>query len=397
MSHYSTLQKSELTPMPKTLAREDKTKKLSIGIPRENQFQEKRICLTPDAVSVLCANGHQIYIETGAGEGVNYSDMEYSNAGAYIKYETREVYQQPLVIKIEPPNKEEISFLQLNSTLISTLQLSKQDKKYFELLQKKKCTAIAFDFITDETDRYTLLRMMSEIAGTASILIGSQLLSNIKGSCGILLGGIPGVPPCEVVIIGAGTVGFNACRAAIGLGALVRVFDRSVNKLRRLQLNLGYRVFTSLIDPKTLTKSLMRCNLAIGAIRSDGRSPCIVSEEMVMKMKKGAVIVDVCIDSGGCFETSEITTHKNPTFIKHDVVHYGVTNIASQYSRTATISLSHFFLPNLIDIGDTGGFDLFIKKNIGWRNGAYMYKGILTKQNIGEWFEMESKNIDLFL
>ena len=397
MSQYPPLSKGELMPLPEILVRVNKKKQLNIGIPRERQFQEKRVCLTPDAVSILHANGHQIYIETGAGEGANYSDVEYSNAGAHIKYETREVYEQPLVIKVEPPSKEEISFLQPKNTLISTLQPNKQDKQYFELLQKKKCTAIAFDFITDETDSFTLVRMMSEIAGTASILVGSQLLSNTKEGCGILLGGIPGVPSCEVVIIGAGTVGFNACRAAIGLGALVRVFDCSINKLRRLQLDLGNRVFTSLIEPKVLRKSLMRCNLAIGAIRSEGRSPCIVSEEMVMKMKKGAVIVDVCIDSGGCFETSEITTHNHPTLIKHDVIHYGVTNIASQYSRTATLSLSHFFLPNLIDIGDTGDFDFFIKKDMGWRNGVYMYKGILTKKNIGEWFGMDFKDIGLFL
>ena len=384
-------------PMPETLARGKTKKKLSIGIPKERLFQEKRVCLTPDAVSVLCANGHQVCIETGAGEGANYNDLDYSNAGAIIKYQKRQLYEQPLVIKVEPPSKEEISFLRPKNTLISTLQLNKQDKEYFELLQKKKCTAIAFDFITDETDRFTLVRIMSEIAGTGSILIGSQLLSSEKESCGILLGGIPGVPPCEVVVIGAGAVGFNACRAAMGLGASVRVFDCSINKLRRLQLDLGNRVFTSLIEPKVLTKSLMRCNLAIGAIRSDGRVPCIVSEEMVMKMKKGAVIVDVCIDSGGCFETSEITTHDNPTIEKHDVIHYGVTNIASKYSRTATLSLSHFFLTSLIDIGDTGDIDFFIKKDRGWRNGAYMYRGILTKRNIGEWFHLNFKDIDLFL
>ena len=220
-----------------------------------------------------------------------------------------------------------------DQTLISALQISIQPKKILQELMRKKVTAIAWDYIRDESGVFPVVRTMGEIAGTTAILVAGNLLNTFNQGKGVMLGGIPGVQPAEVVIIGAGSAGESATRAALGLGASVKVFDNSISRLRRLQNDLGSRVFTSVIQPKVLAKSLMRADVAIGALRAPlGRTPCVVTENMVSQMKAGSVIVDVSIDQGGCFETSRITNHDHPTFMKHDVIHYCVPNIPSSVS-----------------------------------------------------------------
>ncbi len=389
--------KHELIPQEEALEIMHKKGSLKIGIPKETHFQEKRVCLTPDAVSVLVANGHHIMVESGAGDGANFLDNEYSEAGAQIAYNTQEVFSQHIVLKVAPPSLEEIEYMKSKSYLISALQLSTQNKEYFKSLMSKKITALSFDDITDESNNHPIVKILSEIAGTSSILIASELMSATNQGTGLIMGGIAGVRPTEIVILGAGIVGQYATKAALGLGASVKVFDSSVSKLRNLQNHIGQRVFTSTIEPKELGKAVMRCDVLIGAIRGTGRTPTIVTEEMVKKMKTGAVIVDVSIDLGGCIETSEITTHNHPTFEKHGVIHYGVTNISSRVSRTATRALSNFFLQNLMEIADHGGIETYIKYERGFRNGIYIYKGILTKKVISDWFGLPFNDINLLI
>lgn len=371
---------------------------LFIGIPKETSFQETRICLVPDAVAMLVSNGHQIVIETGAGQGSNFDDKDYSEAGAQIAYSTEEVFKADIILKVAPPSFEEIAMMQRKQTLISAIQLSVQTSEYIKKLMEKKVNAIAFNHIKDEDGIYPVIRSMSEIAGNTAILIAAEYLSNVNQGQGAMFGGVTGVPPTEVVIIGAGTVGEFATRAALGLGAVVKIFDNSSYRLRRLQSDLGTRVFTSVLQPKIISKHLKTADVAIGALRStDGRTPCVVTEEMVSEMKYGSVIIDISIDQGGCFETSVITNHTRPVFRKYGVIHYCVPNIASRVSRTASYALSNIFAPILLNIGDVGGIENMLRKQSGVRNGVYIYNGILTDRYMGETYQIPYKDLDLLM
>ncbi len=396
-SKLSPFSHKDLLPQEEMLEVERQKGKLFIGIPRETQYNERRVCLTPDAVMVLTANGHEILIESKAGLGANFTDQEYSEAGARITYDVEEVFACNLVLKVAPPTLEEISWMKPKSFLISALQLNTRKKEYFKALSKKGISAIALDNLRDNEGSTPVLTTLSEIAGTTSILIAAELMSNVNSGNGLMLGGIAGVSPTEIVIIGAGVVAEYAAKAALGLGATVKIFDNSITRLRRIQNALGQRVFTNTIHPKVLTKALMRCDVLIGAVRSEGRTPTIVSEEMVESMKKGAVIIDVSIDSGGVVETSEITSHDVPTKIKHDVIHYGVPNIPSRVSRTASLSISNYFTPYLLYIADRGGIEYAIPVDKGLQAGIYLYKGVLTSKAVGEYFDMPYKDIDLLI
>ena len=388
--------RQQLLPQEEKLEIARHKSELFIGIPKETSFQERRICLTPDAVNSLTLHGHRVLIESGAGESSSYSDKDYSDNGAEITQDTKKVFCCPTILKVEPPTMEEIEMMAQNAILISAIQLKTRKTSYFEALIKKKITALAFEHIKDEDGSYPAVKSLSEIAGTGSILIASELMINQSGN-GLLFGNITGVPPTEVVIIGAGTVGEFAVKTAIGLGASVKVFDNSITKLRRLQNNLSQRIFTSTIQPKALLKALRRCDVAIGAMRGKDRCPVVVTETMVEHMKKGAIIVDVSIDTGGCFETSEITTHEKPTFIKNNVIHYCVPNIPSRYSKTASLSISNIITPYLIQIAEDGGIESALRCNKGLKNGVYMYHGILTNKAIGDWFNLPDSDINLIV
>lgn len=389
--------KAQLLPQEEKLEITQEKSDLIIGIPKETHFQEQRICLTPDAIAALTANGHQILIENGAGEEAGYSDKDYSEAGGQLTPDTKKVFACPIVLKVEPPTLEEIGLINPNSVIISALQLKKQNKKYFEALSQKKITALAFEFIKDEDGSYPAVKALSEIAGTASVLIASELMVNASDGNGMLFGNISGVPPVEVVVIGAGTVGQYAVRAALGLGATVKVFDNSITKLRRIQSKVGQTLYTSTIQPKTLLKALRRCDVAIGAVRGKHRSPVIVTEAMVERMKKGAVIIDVSIDMGGCFETTEMTSHSHPSIIKHGVIHYGVPNIPARYPKSASISLSNIFTPYLMQISECGGLEEAIRFDPGLRNGLYFYHGILSNKAVADWFDMPYRDPNLLI
>jgi alanine dehydrogenase len=372
--------------------------KLQIGIPKETSIQERRVPVVPDAVSVLVNNGHEVIVETGAGDGSSFSDKDYSEAGATVVFSTEEVYKANMILKVEPPTLQEIDLMQHGQLLISALQLPIQPKNFLKKLMAKKITAIAFDYIKDPQGMLPIVSVMSEIAGNTSILIAAEYLSNLHKGQGQMFGGISGVSPTEVVILGAGTVGEFAARSALGLGASVKVFDNNTHKLRRLQSMLGQRVATSVIQPKVLEEALKTADVVIGAISSPvGRAPIVVTEEMVSQMKDFSVIVDVSIDKGGCIETSEVTSHDAPIFSKYGVIHYCVPNIASRVSRTASFALSNVITPTILDTGEFGGLEVMIKSYMGIQNGVYVYKGVLTNKYLAETFGLPYKDINLLL
>ncbi len=389
--------KEQLLPQEETLEISLKKGKLCIGLPKESYIQEKRICLTPDAVAAIVSNGHKVIVEKGAGEQAGFTDINYNEAGAELSNDTQKIFGCPILLKVEPPTLDEIKYINPKSVVISALQLKTRKKEYFEALSNKKITALAFEFIKDEAHSYPAVKALSEIAGTASVLIASELMVNSEIGNGLLFGNISGVPPAEVVIIGAGTVGEFATRSALGLGANVKVFDSSITRLRKLQVNVGRTLYTSTLQPKYLLKALRRCDVAIGALKGSNRSPVVVTETMVENMKKGAVIIDVSIDMGGCFETSEITTHKNPTIEKYGVIHYGVPNIPARYPKTASISISNIFTPYLLDIAESGGLENAIRFDSGLKNGLYFYRGILTNKSVADWFEMPYSDLNLLI
>jgi alanine dehydrogenase len=394
----SLLHQGSLLPKEEMLEIKRKKGQLFIGIPKETSFQERRVALVPEAVSLLVANGHRVMVETGAGKGTNFSDNEYSEAGAEISYNPNEIYACDMIFKVAPPTEEEIALMPGNQIFISALQIVSQPKEILEKLMAKKTTCIAWDYIRDEDGVFSVVRTMGEIAGNTAILVAGELLSSFSEGKGLMLGGVTGVQPTEVVIIGAGTVGEFATRAALGLGASVKVFDNSVARLRRLQNAVGNRIFTSVIQPKVLAKAIRRADVAIGALRSTvGKTPCVVSEEMVRQMKDGSVIVDVSIDQGGCFETSRVTNHNDPVFSVHGVVHYCVPNIASRVSRTASFALSNIFSPLLLDIGEQGSIIDVIRFKTGFKDGVYMYKGVLTNEILGKVFELPYQPLELLL
>ena len=385
-----------LQPQEEMLAVGRKNQQLFIGVPKESSFQELRVALVPAAVAVLVNNGHEVLIESKAGCAANFQDSDYSEAGAQIVYEREKIFQADLILKVAPPTAEEIGMMKRKQTLFSALQLTVQPRDFLKQLMAKKVSAIAWDYIQDGDQIFPIIRAMGEIAGNTSILIAAELLNNANGGQGLMLGGISGVSPSEVVILGAGTVGEFACRAALGLGASVRVFDNSISKLRRLQNVVGQRVATSVIQQDVLSAALKTADVAIGAIRSSSsRTPCVVTEQMVSDMKDGSVIVDVSIDQGGCFETSEPMSHQTPTFKKHGVIHYCVPNIPSRVSRSASQALSNVFTPILLRIGEMGGCENLIKNDPGFRNGVYIFNGTLTSEQLGEAFNLPFKSIDL--
>jgi alanine dehydrogenase len=371
---------------------------LFIGIPKETAFQENRIGLIPEAVGVLVANGHDVWIESKAGEGSGYSDYDYSDHGAKIKYDKQEIFNCDILIKSAPIVQEDLSLLKLNQVVISPIHVSVMKPEILEHMMEKKVTGLSFENLKDDSGTYPIVRSMSEIAGSASMLIAGHYLSSSGHGKGILLGGISGIPPTKVIILGAGVVGEFAARAALAMGASVKVFDNNVYRLKRLQDTMGHRVWTSVIEPRILAKQLKTCEVAIGALSSEnGRTPMVVSETMVANMRPGSVIIDVTADRGGCFETSEITTHEKPTIIKHGVIHYCVPNIPSGYSRTASHAVSNVLMPLLLKISLEGGLDEYVWKNLNIRNSIYMFKGALTNFHLSERFRLKYTDLNLLM
>lgn len=369
---------------------------MNIGIPKEVTFQENRVPLTPSAVQYFTSNGHKITIEAGAGRNANFSDNQYSESGAHIVYSNKEVYECDIILKIDPPTRKEVEMMHPGQLLLSALQINQLDEVLLRMMMDKRINAIAYEFLEDDSGALPIIRAMSEIAGTASILIAAEYLNNTHIGKGELLGGFAGVPPTQVVVIGAGAVGEFATKAALGLGANVKVFDNNMYRLRRIQNYFGFHLYTSTIHPRVIHSAMESADVVIGALSGkSARSPIVVTEEMVMKMRPNSVMIDVAIDRGGNFETSEVTTHERPVFKKHDVIHYCVPNIASRVSRTASYALSNVFTPLLDEMTTLGGFADFLRLKPGVRKGTYLFKGSLTNQNLANKFGIRYHDIDL--
>lgn len=373
-------------------------KHIVFSIPKEDADTETRLALTPEAVSILVDEGHEVLVESGAGAGMNYSDMRYAENGATIVDNAEDAFSADIILKIAPPTPEEVALMNDHATLFSMLQLSLFDVKSILLMRKKKINAIAYELIKDNQRNFPVATAISEIEGMAAISIASQYMSNDNGGKGLLLGGIAGVSATEVLIIGAGIAGATAARTAMALGAQVKVFDHDINKLRKLQQTLGQHLFTSVLHPQVLIKAFKSADTVIGALRYiNGSERFLVSENLVETMKKGSVIIDLSIDQGGCFETSECRPISAPVYEKCGVIHYCVPNLSSRVGRTASMALSDIFAPMMLHIARSGGIKNAISQEAGIRNGMYLYNGILVNRLIGQHFNISANDIGLLL
>ncbi len=397
-SSYATSTQREFLTQPEMLELYRAKSSIKIGIPLETGMQENRVALVPVSVSNLVARGHLVYVESQSGVKAHYSDIDYSEAGAIITHDRKTVFECDIILKVAPPTLEDLQWFHPNQVLVSPLNFPIIDSDYIQALRQKRVTAIAMEYLQADDGTFPLVRIMSEIAGISVVQTAAELLSHPKQGKGLLLGGISGVPPAKVIILGAGVVAEYATRAALALGASVRIFDDNIHKLIRIQNRMGRQLYTSSLNPITLTQQLMTADVAIGAIHSKtGRTPLLVSEEMILQMKPGSVIIDVSIDQGGCFETSQLTTHDQPIRIVHGVIHYGVPNIASKVARTASIGISNIITTILQQAGDAGGIDHVIYSHKGLRNGIYTYKGCLTNEYLSQRFGIKYTNLELLL
>lgn len=371
---------------------------MHIGLPNESSTQEKRVVLTPEAVGLLSNNDIEVMVESGAGEQAKFKDQDYSDAGAKIVYSKKEVFSADVVLKVDAPTLEEINMMSIGACLISALQMEKQTPEFIQALNEKKITAVAFEYLEDKVGGMPVVRAMAEIAGSTVMLIAAEYLSSVNAGKGLILGGITGVPPTQVVIIGAGTVAEYAARTALGLGASIKVFDNHIYKLRRIKQLLGQQIYTSTIDNYSLSQALAEADVVIGALRAEkGRNKIVVTEEMVANMIHGSIIIDVGIDQGGCIETARMTTHDDPVYKVHDIIHYCVPNIASRVARTASYSLSNIFTPIILQMNDLGGAEEMIFTYKWFLRGVYTYRGSLTNAFLAKKFGLNHKELQLLL
>ena len=395
---HSPKEQRTLFPEECLLREISKQPRLSIGIPKENAAVETRLALTPEGVAIVTEEGHSVYVQRGAGVPMQYSDLQYSEAGAFMVEDASEVFSADLVLKIAPPTIEELNMMHDRSTIMSMLQLTNLSSDCIKLMISKKLNAIAYELIKDEQKAFPVVSSISEIEGNTAIAVAAELMSNERGGKGLLLGGVAGITPTEVLILGAGITGSVAARTALALGASVKIFDHDINKLRKIQHYLGQQVFTSVIHPNVLFKALSTADAVIGNLRYiNGSERFMVSEELVKTMKPGAIIIDMSVDQGGCFETSECRTLQNPVYEKHGVIHYCVPNISARVARTSSIALSNIFAPILLKIGNSGGVDSAINESAGFRHGAYIYGGVLVNHLIGNYYSIAANDIGLLL
>ncbi len=375
-----------------------KNRQLIIGIPSDHNDDEKRVALTPEAVNLLVESNNEVIVQKGAGLGAKYTDKDYSENGAVISDSPARVYSADVVMKVAPFSEKEVDYLKGNQVVLSYLNVLKLSEETLGKLIRKKVTALAFEKIRDSHGLMPVIESMSEICGITSVLVASEYLSNMHGGKGVMLGGITGVTPTEVIIIGANTAGEYAARAAIGLGSTVKIFDGSLDRLRHFQNLLGQRLQTSTFHPQVLAKALKSADVLIGAIELEDLRPWYyITEDMIRSMKKGAVVIDLSIDRGGCIETTECRALKDPVYEKHGVIHFSAWNLPSRVARSASIALSNIFTPLLQNIADSGGITHLLKNDPGVRSGAYLYNGMLTNETLGQKFGILSKDLDLLI
>lgn len=389
---------TEMHPEEILLREIDGQHKLTIGLPKENPAHETRLALTPEGVAIIVEEGHKVIVESGAGTAMTFSDLQYSEAGAIIVNSAENVFCADVIMKISPPLAAEISMMRKHTTILSMLQISILSAEAIQIMQQKKLNAVAYELIRDEQKNFPVAASVSEIEGISAITVATELMSSERRGKGLLLGGVPGIPPSEVIILGASIAGIVAARTAISLGATVKIFDHDISKLRRVHSNLGQDIFTSVIHPTVLIKALATADVVIGNLRYiNGSERFMVSENLVKTMKKGAIIVDLSVDQGGCFQTSECRSLQNPVFEKFGVIHYCIPNISARVARTSSMVLSNIFTPMLLNIASTGGIVPFIRENLGFRNGVYVCEGILVNRLVSAHYNFPASDIGLLI
>lgn len=396
-SELSTSGSTYMLPKEEMLEIRRKGKKIRIGIPSDNDKVEYRVPLTPQAVELLVSYGHEILIEKDAGKAASYTDEEYREAGALVMDDRKEIFECEMVLRVSPFDESEIDLLKGHQALISNLQINAQCPNSIAKLIQKKITNIAYEYLEDEDGNKPVVQLMSQISGSTSIMLINEYMSKSHNGKGVLLGSVTGISPSELVILGSGTAAEFAARAALGLGAIVKIFDDNISSLRKLEQKLPQPIFTSVFYPKVMKKALKSADAVLGAMPVGMPPSFRITEDMVKKMKPGSVIIDLNISQGGCFETSQCTDLNSPSFIKHNVVHYCVPNLPAIVSRTASIALSNVLIPILISIGEIGGIDNYIKNSKSFRKGVCVYNGILTNATLADKFNLPYKDIDLLL
>ncbi len=372
---------------------------LRIGIPREISNEERRVSLTPAGVRTLVSDGHEVFVEQGAGTLAHFTDQEYADTGAELVPSSSDLYlKSQLIIKVGPPTGDEINLLQEKQILFSALHLGATTPDFLKRLMELGITGIGFEFIRDPDGSLPIVRMMHEIMGSMAVQIAARYLESNEGGKGVMLGGISGVPPATVVILGAGVVGEWAARTALGYGAHVIVLDSDLAALRALEHYLDRRITTAMASEQYLRQAILTADVVIGAMMADGqRSPVLVTGDLVAAMRPGAVIVDAVMDQGGCIETSRPTTHSEPTFRAHNVIHYCVPNMPSNAARTASYALTNVLVPFLLKIGEAGSINEALWANPSLRSGAYVYRRHLTKKSLASLFGMPHRDIELLI
>ena len=357
---------------------------MRIGVPKEIKNEENRVGLIPASVRELAAHGHEVLVETQGGYGVGFDDDDYRKAGARIAASAAEIFgQADMIVKVKEPQAGEIALLRQGQILFTYLHLA-PDPEQARGLMKSGATAIAYETVTGERGALPLLAPMSEVAGRMAIQVGAHCLEKRQGGAGVLLGGVPGVPAAKVVILGGDVAGTNAARMAMGVEAHVIVIDKSLSRLYDLDLQFGSRLHTVFATGEAIEKHVLEADLVIGAALVPGaKAPKLVTRDMVRRMRRGSVMVDISIDQGGCFETSRVTTHAEPTYVVDGVVHYCVANMPGGVARTSAIALNNATLPFALALADKGAVRA-LRDDANLRNGLNVMKGRLTHKAVAE-------------
>lgn len=362
--------------------------KVIIGVPKEIKTHEYRVGLIPGSVRELTRLNHTVLIETMAGVGVGFSDEDYIQVGATIVPTASKVFESSdIIIKVKEPQPSETAMLRPDQVLFTYLHLSSDPVQAMGLIQSK-CVAIAYETVTDNFGRLPLLSPMSEVAGRMSIQVGATYLEKPHGGAGVLLGGVAGVEPARVCIIGGGVVGISAARMAVGLGAKVTIIDRSVHRLQEIDQMMGSRIRTVYSTFDTIEYHVLRSDLVIGAVLIPGATaPRLVTRDMIGRMKKGSVLVDVAIDQGGCFETSKATTHQDPIYVIDGIIHYCVANMPGAVARTSAMALNNATLPYILALAQKG-YRQALHEDRHLLNGLTVYRGAVTNEAVAQGLSM---------
>ncbi|MEY4384456.1 MAG: hypothetical protein RI995_1998 [Bacteroidota bacterium] len=394
---HDLLSQQGILPMEAMAWTKQNAKSILIGIPKEISANENRTPLSPTAIKLLVANGHEVIIESSAGKRAGFEDSDYLLAGATVSEDLSQIWASPLILKLTPPTLSEIGLMKKNACIISCAATFLLSEDMIDAMNQKKIMGIGMEYVEDNGGGFPFVQIMAEIAGQMILPIASQLLSSQDDS-NILLGNVTGVEPCQIVVLGAGHVVEQVAKAAYHAGIQIQVFDKDIYKLQRLKQTLGIPLITQVIDSENLPKALKSAQVIIGALRSEtGITPCLVTEEMVSKLKPGTLIMDVCIDQGGCFETSELTTLSHPIFRKYGVIHYCVPNIPSKVGKTSSLAISNLLTSFILKSGKTGGVEEMLWQGKSFMKGVYVFKGFVTNKIIGYKFNKPVKEIQMLL